>query len=143
MFDRKKAAEFFVVAWVKDWSIGTYLDVIGAKTEPIENIVALYPWMPKDQIYYKSHKKIKTIAARYMRAINDLMWDAKDNKARLLLAQKICNWKSDAYVKTLSDKEREYQMAEAKKQYMVTAISNSLEIEKMRRSSGNHWNVCK
>lgn len=143
MFDRKKAAEFFVVAWVKNWRTQTYLEAIGAKGKPIEEITSAYPWMPSLLFHYKHGSYIRPLAARYMKKINDLLWDAKDNSAKLSLAKQIETWRSDKFVVTKDDNERHQSMRQAKLLRKVTEISNSIEVEKMRRSSGSHWNVCK
>ena len=143
MFDRKKAAEFFVVAWVKDWQIQTYLEAIGAKGKPIEEITSAYPWMPSKMNYYRSAVYIRSIMSRYMRPINDALWDTKDDMAKLKFAKKISEWVSDKYIETKYDKEKRQELNKSYQAMAMTTTVNAMEIEKRRKSSGHHWNVCK
>lgn len=55
MFDTKKAAEYFVVAWVKDWPLWQYIQTVtetttrpgaAAFTQMVNEVAAAYPWLP-------------------------------------------------------------------------------------------------
>jgi hypothetical protein len=144
MFDREKAAKYLIVAWVKDWTVLTYLRSINVPTHmPISEICSLYPWMPRVPMYYHHKRHIRPLVARFMAPINNFLWDTSDNAQKLKVAKKIENWVSDAFIKTNLDTKKSYEKYKAKKDLKHQITIQAIEIDKMRRASGSHWNVCK
>lgn len=141
-FDKKKAAEFFIVAWVKDWRMKTYLQAIGFDGN-FEDVHEIYPWMPDQRHFYIKDQLIRAWTGMAMRAINDKLWDTEDNKKRLALAMQIENWDSDK----VSKKTSERQDANQRRSYLMknrqSGIQHKLSVETMRRGSGHHWGVVK
>ena len=144
-FDRKKAAEYLVVAWVKDWRISTYLNAIGVRGMNFEDIHDLYPWMPAhDHLHrYIKNSAVRPWVAFAMRTINDKLFDAKDDKVRLALAKQIEHWDSAGATAGYAHKEAEKERRKAALQHRQTGLSHKVSVETMRRGSGTHWNVCK
>jgi len=144
-FDKKKAAEYLVVAWVKDWRIRTYLVAIGAGELNFKDIHGLYPWMPaQDHLHrYIKNSAVRPWVAFAMRAINDKLFDAKDDKARLALAKQIESWDSTGATYGHSHKEAERERRKAIIQHRQTGLGHKASVEAMRRGSGTHWNVVK
>jgi Fe-S cluster biosynthesis and repair protein YggX len=144
-FDRKKAAEFFIVAWVKDWKMLTYLEVIGAKNVNYDDVHELYPWMPEGKNIHRiiSNSAIKPWTAFAMKAINDKLFDAKDNKQRLALAKLIENWDSTGAVNGFSHNEAVKERTKEIRHMKQRAFEHKVSVELMRRGRGHHWNVVK
>ena len=145
LFDRQKAAEYLVVAWVKGWRIHTYLEAIGAREMDYDKVHDLYPWMPaKDNLHmYYKNVAIKPWVSLSMRVINDKLHDAKDNKARLALAKQIERWDAtgakSGTVHNKDQNERTHEM----RVHRQRALEHKVSVELMRRGSGSHWNVVK
>lgn len=144
-FDRKKAAEYFIVAWVKDWRMHTYLEAIGAKNVNFDDVHDLYPWMPAQDNLNRLLKNsaIKPWVAYSMKVINDKLFDAKDNKARLALAKHIENWNSVGAKAGTIHKQYLNERRQGMIHYQQKALEHKVSVELMRRGSGNHWNVVK
>ena len=149
-FTRAKAAEYFVVAWVKDWRMQTYLEAIGAGGLDVEKVHQLYPWMPppKNKFYFEKKKSplIRGYAARVMRAINDQLWDAKTVPERLAIAKKIEQFAVDIDMQKLtraSEREDKHDRRSDKRERQASKLSYDVSVELMRRGGGSHWNVVK
>jgi hypothetical protein len=144
-FDRKKAAEYLVVAWVKDWRMWTYLKAINAWDVRFEDIHDMYPWMPAhDHLNrYMKNAAIRPWVAFSMKAINDKLFDAEDNKARLALASRIEKWNSLGATNGFAHKEAEKERVKDRKQYKRAGFEHKLSMELMRKGSGHHWNIVK
>jgi hypothetical protein len=144
-FDRKKAAEYLIVAWVKGWRIWTYLEAIGAMDVNFDDVHELYPWMPAEDclhMYYKN-AAIKPWVSLSMRSINDKLYDAKDNKARLALAKQVENWDSAGVKVGTIHKQDLYERKKEMISHRQRALEHKVSVELMRRGSGKHWNVVK
>jgi hypothetical protein len=144
-FDRKKAAEYLVVAWVKDWRINTYLHAIGVREIDYDKIHDLYPWMPAEDclhMYYKN-AAIKPWVSLSMRVINDKLHDAKDNKARLALAKQIENWDATGTKAGTVHKQDINERTQEIRVHRQRALEHKVSVSLMRRGSGSHWNVVK
>lgn len=145
LFDRKKAAEYLVVAWVKGWRIHTYLEAIGAREIEYNKIHSLYPWMPDEDnlhMYFKN-AAIKPWVSLSMRVINDKLYDAKDNKARLALAKQIENWDATGAKAGTVHKKDVNERTQEMRAHRQRALEHKVSVELMRRGGGSHWNVVK
>ena len=143
LFDKKKAAEFFVVAWVKDWRFHTYLEAINAIEIRYKDVHKHYPWMPDETHFYYQDQMIRAWTGMAMRSINNRLWDTNDNKKRLSLAKQIENWTSDKVDQTTTEKQDYRDHKKALMQNRQSGLGHKVSVETMRRGSGHHWNVCK
>lgn len=141
MFDKRKAAQYFVVAWVKGWTIRTYLGAIGCAGVAYEHINSAYPWMPDYTDPYFRNVEIKAWAGSAMRSINDSLWDAKDDKARLALSYRIESFSAKGA--KLRNTGNSKLMAKVKAEYSRAILAHRISVDAMRRGSGHAWNVCK
>jgi hypothetical protein len=142
-FDKKKAAEFYIVAWVKDWRFHTYLEAINAKDIKYEDVHKHYPWMPDITHFYFKDQMIRAWTGMAMRAINNKLWDTDDNKKRLSLAKQVESWISDDVKQSTAEKKDGYERRKAQMQNRQSALGYKASVETMRRGSGHHWNVVK
>jgi len=142
-FDKKKAAEYFVVAWVKNWRVQTYLSAINAADIQYKDVHDQYPWMPVNLHFYFKNQYIRAWTNMAMRVINDKLWDNDDNKKRLSFAPMIERWNADKVGQTESHKQDAYERKKFLMQNKKTKLGYAASVETMRRGSGHHWNVCK
>lgn len=142
-FDKKKAAEYFVVAWVKNWRMQTYLAAINASDIQYKDVHDQYPWMPVDLHFYFRNQFIRAWAGMSMRLINDKLWDTDDSKKRLSYAPMIEQWNADKVGQTTAQKQHANENRKENMKYTQMKIGYSASVETMRRGSGHHWNVCK
>jgi hypothetical protein len=143
MMDRRKAAQYFIVAWVKDWSLLTYLQVLAEDGPRIEfaDAHSLYPWL--GQWAFKGRRRtVRTYLAESNRPLSDALWDAADDRARLALAPQV-----EAFV--FNGQSRGY-INEARKSFYRTDAERTkrsqleqASIEDRHRRRGYHWQVCK
>jgi hypothetical protein len=143
MMSREKAAQYFIVAWVKEWTLRTYLEVVtdGGPEIRFEHAQALYPWLPDSWPFAANHR-VRTFLAEANRPLSDALWDAADNRARLALAPQVeafvCTSYSRAYVE-----EARSAASKAQSRMNVKRLLIKADIEDKRRKNGYHWQVCK
>ena len=145
MFDKKKAAEYLVVGWVKDWRIRTYLVAIGARNLQLEEIHDHFPWMPdaKNKHYYIKDSRVRTWVALAMRTINDRLWDADTVEKKLALAKQIEKWDSTGVDVPESHKDARRERRNDHNYTKAHEIAHRLSVEEMRKGNGHHWKVVK
>lgn len=144
-FTKEKAAQYFVVAWVKDWRFDTYLKSIGASRAEYTELHGIYPWLPPpDKVdFYFKNQLIRAWAAMSMVQINDKLWDAKSSSEKLELAKKIERFVSDKVVVRHSHKKALQERRMERNTNQASAMAHKLSVEIMRKGSGHHWNVVK
>jgi hypothetical protein len=142
MMTQEQAAKYLIVAWVKDWSMRMYLNVIGGD-ERIDWAEAhnRYQWLPKDPGWFMRNTRVRRYVAEAMRKINDRLWDAKDNNERLLQSTAIAGWNGSAAVQTMNAVRGEEH--KARKELLASGIAYRASVDAMRRGGGHAWNVCK
>ena len=143
-FDKEKAAQYFIVAWVKNWSIQTYLSAIGIHDMDYAKIYDLYPWMPdeKNKHYYFKNE-IRPWCALAMSEINNKLWDTNDNAKRLALAKRIENWDSSGVKPTTRHVKDTQEHKKDMRETRQSGLAHKVSMETMRRGGGHHWNVVK
>lgn len=139
-FDQKKAAEYFVVAWVKDWTLRQYYKVIMNGTrDDWSEAGGMYPWLPHDINPFILNISTRGWARTSMRAINDRLWDAKGAKEQLKLAVEIEKWCSLGAKVKLNEAR-----VEANKSSADANACLALKVESRKAMNSNHeWKVCK
>jgi hypothetical protein len=143
MMDRKKAAEYFIVAWVKDWSLRTYLTALadGGPRIDFDQANALYPWLPGPHAFIRKHL-VRTYLADANRPLSDALFDAVGDSARLALAPQVeafvCTRRPSVYV----DEARRAYRRERNRLSLNTSVEIA-SVDDMRRGNGSHWKVCK
>ena len=146
MFDREKAAKYFVVAWVKNWRMRTYLDAIGALgVVCFENLHDVYPWLPaqKDLHFYIKNMEIRPWMSRSMKTLSDKMWDTDDNAKRLALAGQIERWNADSTKETTQHRLDKNERRSTMRRSMQSCREHIASMSLMRQGYGTDWKVCK
>lgn len=160
MFSKEKAAQYLIVAWVKDWTVHQYLETI--HEEPLtkkmfeltsqkdfSSLVAEFPWMPVDKCWYiRLGKKRGFLTMRRMMAdvhpaINERLWNAKNNQERLALAAEVLKARSTkkkiTSIWTTQDKNED--------KTNTANFENALFLRQQRHENnlrnGSSWNTIK
>ena len=147
-FDAKKAAEFFVVAWCKDWPLGTYLRAIGVGDrgerdwgEWIAEINGLYPWMPVVGWHYR-HGARAFVGAAYPK-LSAWLLSRKTNIDRLKCAPQIEKLKPPAHKLAMVQDSDRAEMKSASKDERQASASYKLSRASFKTHQRSAWNVCK
>jgi hypothetical protein len=143
-FDKEKASQYFIVAWVKNWKIYTYIQAIGVGDVAYDKIYDVYSWMPdaKNKHYY-FNGDVRAWCALAMRSINDKLWDTDDNAKRLALAKRIENWDSAGVKQSARHIKDVQEHTIDRRKARLTGLGHKVSVETMRRGNGHHWGVVK
>lgn len=142
-FSREKAAQYYVVAWVKNWPVRLYLHAVGVGENRFAEVHKIYPWMAESITPYIKNMRIKIHTGYYMKPIQDKLFDADTNEQRLKLAKQIEHWVSDAFVANARHKKDTRERYKDRKGYEATMNIYKASVDAMRRGSGHDWNTVK
>lgn len=143
--NRQQAAQYFVVGWVKNWSLQTYADLLSDSGRiALEDVVNAHDWLPDHASWWPKANRSQPIRRFMVDAYpltNGRLWEASDNIARLRVAVEIA--KLDRFggacgqigvAATLMNRRADAGQKLLKIQY---------ERENYRRLNGHHWQVVK
>lgn len=143
MMDQRNAAEYFIVAWVKNWSLRTYLNVLSEGGPAIDWEAAhqAYPWLPEGRHWFIRNPPCRAYLAKVSRPLSDRLWDATGNQARLALApqlaalcvKKIKTHKNEASAETTFNH----------KKMAVHRMHKAIFRDYCERIGGHHWGTVK
>jgi hypothetical protein len=146
---RDKAARYFIVGWVKDWSWWAYYTVLTGKTRYTPALDAelrrRYPWFidahQRHGVWLNRMSMRGWLASRYPR-VSDAMWDAPDDGARLALFPKILTL--DGTAPNVRGRDRDLDSAK----YHVRrhpSVMRAVGVHKTNfdRCNGHHWKTVK
>lgn len=148
MFDTKNAAEYFVVGWCKDWSIGQYLRYVGALTgdgdvdwtEIEAKVSDAYPWMPSMARQYTN--SVRTFVGSAYPKLSAWLFSRATDIDRLKCAPQIERLKPPAKLAKVSDSDRAEMKAAVKDERQSTA-SYRLSRAAFQTCQRSAWHVCK
>lgn len=150
MFDTKNAAEYFVVAWCKDWSIGQYLRVVGVLADGVDGaddwrkieaqVTELYPWMPSMARQYAN--SVRTFVGAAYPKLSAWLFSRASDIDRLKCAPQIERLKPPSKLAKVSDKDR-VEMKAATKDARQATDSYRLSRASFQTHQRSAWNVCK
>jgi len=149
-FGKEKAAQYFIVAWVKNWSLRTYIGAVMKYGSDYEKIHDLYPWMPDAKnIHYYFKTDVRPWCALAMSEINNKLWDIADEDKRLAmpkflaLAKRVENWDSTGVKQSARHVNDNREHTIDRRNARLTGLGHKASVDAMRRGSGHHWNVVK
>lgn len=146
MFDRKKAAEYFVVAWCKNWSMSQYLHTVteidyGGDLLPLLDMaVEEYPWLTKFGKAYK-HSVREFVGGAYPK-LNDWLWSRKDDLARLKCAAQVERLKP-AILRGFVRADDRAEMKASTRDLAAADAAYRASRDAFRTNQRSAWNVCK
>jgi len=149
-FGKEKAAQYFIVAWVKNWSLRTYIGAVMKYGSDYEKIHDLYPWMPDAKnVHYYFKTEVRPWCALAMSEINNKLWDIADEDKRLAmpkflaLAKRVENWDSTGVKQSARHIKEAKEHTQDMRKTRQSGLAHKVSMETMRRGSGHHWNVVK
>ena len=153
MLSLEQAAKFLVVAWVKDWSMRTLLDVVDEKPgeiapERVQAAATALPFMPENLHWYVANHgsgvTTRHFVADAFPKLSAFLWSAKDNEARLKVASQIAKLRAGAIKTTsrFSDAERNERRAVARESRQATE-SYRMSRDAFKTHQRGAWSVCK
>ena len=138
---KEKAAKYFIVAWLKDWKLSTYVETVtGEVNFPFEKAHKEFPWLPKHAHWYFNGTTRRYIADSFLK-LNNMLWDSKSNEERLsfsVLVEKLNG--RDSKPKADKHKKKEVSWVTHARR---SGIAHRISVDAMRRGSGHHWAVAK
>jgi hypothetical protein len=143
MMNRQKAAQYFIVAWIKDWRLSAYLDVLadGGPAIRYDQAHHFYRWLP-DTEPFERHFTVRAYLGECNRPLSDALLDARDDLARLALATRV-----EAFVFTERFRYSDNLGRTIARDEQRRLHRNGLLIQEHRearqRRRGTHWQVCK
>jgi len=145
----EQGAKYFIVAWIKDWSMRTLIDAMdethGEVTdERLEKLTKQFPFLPSNISWYISKKgrgqQVKVAMPDIDKKLSDALWDAKDDQQRLGFYTYVMKLKTNKAIHT-----RKYNSAETKeynqeaKENKATFMSYKLSRESFKKAQGRDW----
>ena len=152
MMSQEQAAKYFIIGWVKGWSLWMYwLTVSEAQIghNNSENSISEahknYSWLPVDGFMYSRKVTCQRYIGDNLKKLNDSLYSASDNAERLkfwtlVVAHNGENCRNKANKKFTKDRQA---MRKEDKKDKRTHQATALTVDAMRRGSGHAWDVCK
>lgn len=147
MFDTHKAAEFFVVGWCKDWTLGQYLRFIEAINGDevdwdtlVPQITAQYPWLPTLGKQYAN--SVRSFVGSAYPKLSSWMLSRISDVERLKCAAQVERLRPPCRLSKVSDSDR-VEMKSACRDERQASASYKLSRDSFKTHQRSAWNVCK
>jgi hypothetical protein len=137
MLTLEQGAKYFIVAWIKGWSMRTLIDAIDEKhgevtEERLKILTDHFPFLPSNINWYISKKgkgqQVKVAMPDISKKLNDALWGAKDNQERLSFYTYVMKLKTNKVVH-----KRKYN-SEDQKQYNKEFRENNAAFDSYKLS---------
>jgi len=138
MFDKEKAAKYFIIAWKKRWSLRTYYEaVMGSKDAHFDSANENFPWLPKDKFIFLRGETVPVYIAKQFPKLNELLYSSKVES--LLDLHKIVMKSKSRNIRFSKDKEFEGVKKEFINERKTASIfAGSTDIDKRKRTCWSH-----
>lgn len=147
MFDRKRAAEYLVVAWCREWKMGVYLDAIAEESvhhnleERLDGLIEQFPWLPQRWRVYQGGTR-EFVAGAYPK-LSEWLWSRADDAARLKCAPQIERLKCPERLAGFVSDEDRREMKKSSRDMGQSTVSYRQSREAFKTHQRSAWNVCK
>lgn len=149
MLTLEQGAKYFIVGWIKDWSMRTLIDAMDEQhgdvtEERLKILTEQFPFLPSGISWYISKKgrgqQIKVAMPDISKKLNDALWEAKDNQERLSFYTYVMKLKTNKAVHTRKYNSEDQilnnkQLRESK----ATYESYKLSREYFKKRQGRDW----
>ena len=150
MFDQAKAADFFVVAWCKDWTLGQYLDVVTGKfdckdelSQRVASVAHICPWLPSQIWQLRAYgRPVRELVSMYWPKLSDWLWARNSDIDRLKCASQLHKLRPTRSRGRVSEDERS-EMKESSKLLRQATTSYRASRDAFKTHQASAWNVCK
>ena len=150
MYDQAKAADFFVVAWCKNWTLGQYLDVITGQFNSKDDLSLrvgavsdAYPWLPSQLWQLRAYgRPVRELVSMYWPNLSDWLWSRKTDIDRLKCASQVPKLRPTRSRGRVSEDARS-EMKQSSKMLRQATTSYRASRDAFKTHQGSAWNVCK
>jgi hypothetical protein len=156
MVSKETAAKLFVVGWVKNWSMWTYIGTVTEKSfyigMPQEEIQAAFeaaarafPWLSS---WHVPHSTVRTFAGSYHSRLNDLLWDQHNAKwidaaMVIVLAKRVIASKFLKKYRRPTNHRDVQELRANMENYVGAAAGRELLLQSGVRKPAQAWHQCK
>lgn len=148
MFDQKRAAEFLVVAWCKEWTLGEYLDAISEESVQhalsggrLDGLREHFPWLTVNFHAYSRGTR-EYVAAAFPK-LSEWLWRQKDDVSRLKAAPQIERLKSPKVLRGYVNAEDRKELKDSYAALRQSSSSYRMSRDSFKTHQRSAWNVCK
>lgn len=150
MFTQTKAADYFVVAWCKNWTLLDYINAIleGAPRESLQEAVELArtiaPWLP--ELHFNAglfSQGVKEFVLRAYPSLSDWLWKQKADIDRLKCAGQLLKLKPPAKLRGRVTDEDRREMKSASRGERQASTSYRASRDAFKTHQRSAWSVCK
>ncbi len=149
MLTLEQGAKYFIVAWVKNWTMRTLINALDGESgfvsdERLKKLTDQYPFLPSNVNWYicKNGKGLHTKIAMpdIDKKLNNALWDAKDNQARLDLHKYVMKMKTNKVIHTRKFESKDQiennkALRESKSEYESYKLSRAY----FKKCQGRDW----
>lgn len=155
MFTQKQAAEYFVVAWCRNWTLTEYLKVVLERPklttgggepgdqfkEVVAEAVAAFPWLTDILPAYP--RQVREYVGGAYPKLSAWLWSRESDVARLKCAEQIQKLRPPARMVGYVSAEDRDAMKRASKEERANTASWRLSRDSFKTHQRSAWNVCK
>jgi len=143
MMSKEKAAQYLIVAWVKDWSMQMYFYAIkdGDENLTFGNVNEHYNFLPKNPTIFIRNIPARRFIADNFKSTNDKLWDCKDKSKMIKFSDDFLSVKIGSGKLKTMDSVAECKKAESV--YRQSVVSFQIDNESRKKSLGTDWKTCK
>lgn len=148
MFDSKKAADYLVVAWCKEWPLWQYLNAImerqlgeGDLTQAVNEASAAFPWLTTQVHAYKRNTR-EFVAGAYPK-LNTWLWDRPDDISRLKCSSQIERLRCPDFLRGYVSANDRSELKQSKRVLRQATTSYRASRDAFKTHQRSAWNVCK
>lgn len=144
MFDKSRAADYYLVAWCKNWTLREYLNVVLERQSmsawldqvDIDAAHAEMPWIPVNLGNYTGGRKVRAHVEDAYPKLSAWLHSRPDDLKRLGCARQIEKLKDSGAIKA-STKPKYLD------KYQAAMLGASVLAAKLNSHKRSNWNVCK
>lgn len=145
MFDKKRAAEYYVVGWCKNWTLRQYANVVAEREsmtayiepEELAVVTAAFSWMPVSLADYVKGRSIRAHAEDSYPKLSAWLHGRTDDVKRLACAAQIEKLKDKGAWKASTHPGKDGAT------YRKAMFGASLISQSNKSQQRSAWNVCK
>lgn len=152
MFDTKRAAEYFVVAWCKQWTLTEYLKVVLERQKlcefgkdefqgVLDEACAAYPWLPNDYRAYP--RSVRVVVGTTYPKLSAWLFARDDDVSRLKCAAQIEKLRGPVTPTPMFREADREEFKAARREMRQATTSWRAARDAFKTNQRSAWNVCK
>ena len=149
----EEGAKMLLVAWVKNWTMRTLLNVLcdGAddlRSGVIDECANAFPFMPRHEHWYAAHRgygiEVRQFIADTYPKLSDRLWDLKEYKDCLKYADYVSKLKAgNTEARSKYSKKELNESASQRKQYRAQFLDYHTSRDIFKKHQRSSWTTVK